>query len=105
MEGKYMGTLVGYHKYDKVVKDDNGVAVASKPQHVYEVLIRSSKRDKVTGLCLGGSKVISVIEEEQVLKTMTNDMPVTVMGETMEYRDKNGMTLRISYYGIEAVQK
>ncbi len=103
MVGKFNGILVGYRTYDKAVKNDKGETVGSEPKHVYDVFCKGVKTDKTTGLCSDECKVISVIEDEQVLEKMQYAMPVEFYGETKEFRDKNGVRTSMQYSCISAV--
>ena len=105
MVGKYQGMLVGYRTYDKKIKDDKGEAALSKTQHVYDVFCKGIRTDKTTGLCMDECKVISVIEDDQVLKQMQYAMPVEFYGEANEFMSKGGeRKTSIRYFGIEAVE-
>ncbi len=107
MVGKFEGILVGYRTYDKAVKDDKGNKTGtSVSQHVYDVYCEGVRKDKATGLFADGCKVISVIEEEDVLPKKHHGMQVQFYGETKEFRGKDGNpNTRIEYSGIVEVTK
>lgn len=87
MVGQFKGTLVGYRSYDKAVTNDDGTTRSEK-RHIYNVFCVGVKRDPQTKLFMDECKIVTVVEEAQVLKTLEYGAHVTFYGETA--KDKKG---------------
>ena len=90
MVGLYEGKLIGYRTYDK----------DGKKKHIYDVLCEGVEKDKDTGLFKDECKVVSVVDEADVITAPKANMLVKFYGE--ETRSKNGTFIR--YHGIDAVK-
>lgn len=104
MVGKFEGILVGYKTYDKAV-DKSGTKL-SVEHHVYSVFCEGCKKDAKTGLFKDDCKVVSIVEEEQVLKNLQYGMRVEFYGEAMSFKGKDGTEKSyMQFSGITAVNK
>lgn len=105
MIGKFTGILVGYKEYIATKKDKDGKSAdVGVMRHVYSVFC-GGKKDKDTGLFVDECKVVSVIEDEQVLPHLEYGLAVEFYGETRVSRDKDGKTSEyLTYSDISAVE-